>query len=52
LHLDLADMTTIKKSADEFMKKEQRLDVLTNSTTCVAIVSAQAQANTPAQTPA
>lgn len=32
LHLDLADMATIKKSAEDFMKREQRLDVLTNST--------------------
>jgi len=28
LHLDLADLTTIKKSAEEFKSKEQRLDVL------------------------
>lgn len=32
LHVDLADLTTIKKSAEDFMKREQRLDVLTNST--------------------
>lgn len=28
LHLDLGDLTTIKKSAEEFKSKEQRLDVL------------------------
>ncbi|MCJ1249411.1 hypothetical protein MMC30_006635, partial [Trapelia coarctata] len=28
LHLDLADLTTIKKSAEDFKSKEQRLDVL------------------------
>ncbi|OQN98076.1 hypothetical protein B0A48_15908 [Cryoendolithus antarcticus] len=31
LHLDLADLTTIKKSAETFLAKEQRLDVLTNN---------------------
>ena len=31
LKLDLADLATIKASADEFLKKEQRLDVLTNN---------------------
>ena len=31
LHLDLADLSTIKKSAQDFMSKEQRLDVLTNN---------------------
>lgn len=31
LHLDLADLTTIKKSASEFLEKEQRLDVLINN---------------------
>ncbi|KAM0712494.1 hypothetical protein Q7P37_011591 [Cladosporium fusiforme] len=30
LHVDLADLTTIKKSAEDFMRREQRLDVLTN----------------------
>ncbi|MCJ1471404.1 hypothetical protein MMC13_000043 [Lambiella insularis] len=28
LHLDLADLTTIKKSAEEFLSKDERLDVL------------------------
>lgn len=28
LHLDLGDLTTIRKSAEEFKSKEQRLDVL------------------------
>jgi retinol dehydrogenase-12 len=31
LNLDLADLSTIKASADEFMSKEQRLDVLWNN---------------------
>lgn len=31
LALDLADQSTIKKSADEFMSKESRLDVLTQN---------------------
>lgn len=31
LQLDLADLSSIKESAETFMKKEQRLDVLTNN---------------------
>jgi len=31
LHLDLDDLTSIKASADEFLSKEQRLDVLWNN---------------------
>lgn len=31
LQLDLADLPTIKTSAEEFMKRENRLDVLTNN---------------------
>ncbi|KFY43769.1 hypothetical protein V495_03764, partial [Pseudogymnoascus sp. VKM F-4514 (FW-929)] len=31
LHLDLSDLSTIKKSAEEFTSKEKRLDVLTNN---------------------
>ncbi|KAI0427936.1 short-chain dehydrogenase [Xylaria sp. FL1042] len=31
LYLDLSDLTTIKKSADDFLVKEQRLDVLFNN---------------------
>ena len=31
LHVDLADLPTIKKSVEDFQKREQRLDVLTNS---------------------
>lgn len=31
LHVDLADLPTIKKSVEDFMNREQRLDVLTNS---------------------
>ena len=31
LHLDLADLSTIKKSAQEFLGKESRLDVLFNN---------------------
>lgn len=31
LHLDLADLTTIKASTDTFLSREQRLDVLTNN---------------------
>ena len=31
LHLDLDDLTTIKQSADEFLNKEERLDVLWNN---------------------
>jgi retinol dehydrogenase 12 len=31
LKLDLADQSTVKASAEEFMKKESRLDVLTNN---------------------
>ena len=30
LKVDLADLASVKASADEFLKKEQRLDVLTN----------------------
>jgi retinol dehydrogenase 12 len=31
LHLDLGDLTTIKKSAEEFLTKESKLDVLWNN---------------------
>ena len=31
LHVDLADLPTIKKSVENFQSREQRLDVLTNS---------------------
>lgn len=31
LHVDLADLLTIKGSVEEFMRREQRLDVLTNN---------------------
>lgn len=31
LHLDLDDLTTIKSSADDFLSKEERLDVLWNN---------------------
>lgn len=31
LHIDLADLTTIKPAADTFLSKEKRLDVLTNN---------------------
>jgi NAD(P)-dependent dehydrogenase (short-subunit alcohol dehydrogenase family) len=31
LQIDLSDLTTIKKSADDFLLREQRLDVLTNN---------------------
>jgi retinol dehydrogenase 12 len=31
LHLDLGDLTTIKKSAEEFLSRENRLDVLWNN---------------------
>ncbi len=31
LHLDLADLTTVKASAEEFLAKEQKLDVLWNN---------------------
>jgi retinol dehydrogenase-12 len=31
LHLDLDDLTTVKKSANEFLSKESRLDVLWNN---------------------
>jgi retinol dehydrogenase-12 len=31
LHLDLDDLTTIKKSAEEFLSKEEKLDVLWNN---------------------
>lgn len=31
LKVDLADLSTIKASADDFLKREQRLDVLTNN---------------------
>jgi NAD(P)-dependent dehydrogenase (short-subunit alcohol dehydrogenase family) len=31
LHLDLADLSSIKKSAEEFLSKEDRLDVLFNN---------------------
>jgi retinol dehydrogenase-12 len=31
LHLDLGDLTTIKKSAEEFLAKESKLDVLWNN---------------------
>lgn len=31
LHLDLSDLPSIKKSADEFLSKESRLDVLVNN---------------------
>lgn len=31
LHLDLADLTTVKASAEEFMSKESRLDILWNN---------------------
>lgn len=31
LKVDLSDLTTIKGSAEDFMKREQRLDVLTNN---------------------
>ena len=35
LHVDLADLPTIKKSVEDFQKREQRLDVLTNSKSTV-----------------
>ena len=35
LHVDLADLPTIKKSVEDFQKREQRLDVLTNSESAV-----------------
>lgn len=35
LHVDLADLPTIKKSVEDFQKREQRLDVLTNSESTV-----------------
>ena len=31
LHLDLGDLTTVKKSADDFLTKEEKLDVLWNN---------------------
>lgn len=31
LKLDLADLSSIKKTADEFLKRERRLDVLVNN---------------------
>jgi len=31
LHLDLADLTTVKASADEFLRNEKKLDVLWNN---------------------
>lgn len=31
LHVDLADLPSIPKSAQDFQRREQRLDVLTNS---------------------
>ncbi len=31
LKLDLGDLTTIKKSVEEFLRNEQRLDVLWNN---------------------
>jgi len=31
LHLDLGDLTTIKKSAEEFLSKEDKLDILWNN---------------------
>jgi len=30
VHLDLDDLSTIKKSAEEFLSKEEKLDVLNN----------------------
>lgn len=37
LKLDLADLATIKGSAEEFLGREQRLDVLTNNAGVVSI---------------
>lgn len=31
LHLDLADLASVKAAATEFLRKEQRLDVLFNN---------------------
>lgn len=45
LHLDLSDLSTIRKSADDFLLKEQRLDVLTNN----AGVGSPAAGSTDAQ---
>ena len=36
LHVDLADMSCIKASAEAFLKREQRLDVLTNNAAVMA----------------
>ena len=35
LHLDLGDLTTIKKSAEDFLSKETKLDVLWNNAGCM-----------------
>jgi retinol dehydrogenase-12 len=41
LHVDLSDMPTIKKSVDDFMSREQRLDVLTNSKSSQAFLNSR-----------
>lgn len=48
LKVDLADLTTIKGAAEEFMAKEDRLDVLTNNAGVMdpPVGSKTAQANT------